>query len=290
MVGSIEIGLQWRWATQPIVVATPDGLTIAAGEWGNPSGPEIVFIHGFSQCSLSWERQLTDSGLGDEFRMIAYDLRGHGASDKPTDKETYAQDRAWADELAAVIAAARLKKPVLVAWSYAGRVVSDYARSHGTEAVAGINFVAAVTKSGNEFLGPDIKHLGGMQSDDLATNIAATRAFLRASFATQPSADQFETMVAFNMVVPARVRAGVLSRTPNAGDILPRLTLPVLVSHGTHDRVISKAFGEFTASATPGAKLSLYDGIGHSPFWEDAPRFNDELASFVRAVNVPGRA
>jgi non-heme chloroperoxidase len=35
----------------------------------------------------------------------------------------------------------------------------------------------------------------------------------------------------------------------------------------------------------PGAKLSVYDGIGHSPFYEDAPRFNSELAAFVRAAN-----
>src|SRR5262249_17426647 len=139
---------------QPFTVSTPDGLTVAASECGNPSGPEIVFIHGFSQCSLSWERQLSDGALGREFRMIAYDLRGHGPSNKPTDKDKSAHDRLWADDLAAVIAAAGLKRPVLVGWSYAGRVISDYVRAHGTDGIAGINFVAAVTKSGNEFLGP----------------------------------------------------------------------------------------------------------------------------------------
>jgi pimeloyl-ACP methyl ester carboxylesterase len=34
----------------------------------------------------------------------------------------------------------------------------------------------------------------------------------------------------------------------------------------------------------PGAKLSVYQGIGHSPFFEDAPRFNAELAAFVRSA------
>ena len=42
---------------------------------------------------------------------------------------------------------------------------------------------------------------------------------------------------------------------------------------------------KFTASVIPGAKLSIYDGIGHSPFYEDAPRFNSELAAFVRTAN-----
>jgi non-heme chloroperoxidase len=270
---------------QPIAVTTPDGLAIAAGEWGNPGGREIVFIHGFSQCSLSWSRQLTDGELSREFRMIAYDLRGHGGSDKPVEKERYAQDGPWADELAAVIGAAGLKRPVLVGWSYGGRVITDYVRARGTGGIAGINFVAAVTKSGSELLGPGIRNIGGMLSDDLANNIAATRAFLRACFERQPDADEFETMLAYNMVIPAKVRVAVVNRVPNPGDILARLALPVLVSQGAQDQQILLAFAQFTASAVPGATLSVYDGVGHSPFFEAAPRFNRELAAFVRAAN-----
>src|SRR6516165_2249767 len=37
-----------------VSVKTPDGLTISAQDWGNPNGPEILFIHGFSQSHLSW--------------------------------------------------------------------------------------------------------------------------------------------------------------------------------------------------------------------------------------------
>ena len=44
---------------------------------------------------------------------------------------------------------------------------------------------------------------------------------------------------------------------------------------------------KYTASIIPSAKLSIYDGIGHSPFYEDAPRFNGELAAFVRMANKP---
>jgi non-heme chloroperoxidase len=59
-------------------VKTPDGLTISAQDWGNPTGPEIVFIHGFSQSHLSWIKQVTNSDLAKEFHMVTYDLRGHG--------------------------------------------------------------------------------------------------------------------------------------------------------------------------------------------------------------------
>jgi len=83
---------------KPLVVRAPDGVTIAAQEWGNPSGPEILFIHGFSQASLSWQRQV-ESDLAKEFRMVTYDLRGHGSSDKPFEPEKYKESRAWADEV-----------------------------------------------------------------------------------------------------------------------------------------------------------------------------------------------
>jgi hypothetical protein len=67
-------------------VKTPDGLTIAVQDWGQPDGPEMLFIHGFSQSHLSWIKQV-DSGLGQTFRMLTYDLRGRGASDKPLEPE-----------------------------------------------------------------------------------------------------------------------------------------------------------------------------------------------------------
>src|SRR6202140_5846962 len=63
-------------------VTTPDGLTIAAQEYGNPNGPGIVFIHGFSQSNVSGMRQ-TNSDLTKEFHIVTYDLRGPGNSDKP---------------------------------------------------------------------------------------------------------------------------------------------------------------------------------------------------------------
>lgn len=71
------IGVARSRAPMQAELRTPDGLTISAQEWGNPTGPEILFIHGFSQSNLSWMRQV-NSDLAKEFRMITYDLRGHG--------------------------------------------------------------------------------------------------------------------------------------------------------------------------------------------------------------------
>jgi non-heme chloroperoxidase len=270
---------------QQIPVASPDGLALAAYAWGNPQGREIVFIHGYSQCHLSWRRQMDDAALAAEFRLVAYDLRGHGASDQPLARERYRDDRLWADDLAAVIGAAGLKRPTLVAWSYAGRVVADYVRLHGQDGIAAINYVAAITRADRAFWGPALKYTGEMASNDLATNVWASRRFVHACFAGRPAGEEMEVTLAYTMAVPAKARALIMARTRDEGDILARLRVPVLVTHGTMDRIILPAAGQYTAAQVPGARLSLYDGVGHSPFFEDPTRFNRELAAFVRGAN-----
>jgi pimeloyl-ACP methyl ester carboxylesterase len=266
-----------------VSVKTPDGLTISAQDWGNPSGPEIVFIHGFSQSHLSWIKQVT-SDLAKEFHMVTYDLRGHGNSDKPFEPERYRDSKAWADELQAVMDATGLRRPVLAGWSYGGRIMADYLKIHGTARLAGLNYVDAGQKSDPSFAGPNLKRLAPMTSEDLATNITATRAFLRDCFSKQPTPEEFETMLSFNMMVPPKVRLGLSGRSLEIDDILKSLKLPVLVTHGSEDKNSNLIAAEYTAKMIPGAKLSVYQGVGHSPFFEDAPRFNAELAAFVRSA------
>ena len=140
-----------------VSVKTPDGLTISAQDWGNPNGPEILFIHGFSQSSLSWIKQVT-SDLAKEFHMVTYDLRGHGNSDKPFEPERYKDSKAWGDEVQAVMDATGLKRPVLVGWSYGGRVMADYLKTHGTAKLAGLNYVDAGQKADPSFFGPNLKN------------------------------------------------------------------------------------------------------------------------------------
>jgi pimeloyl-ACP methyl ester carboxylesterase len=284
LIGFAQPALTQNLQYKPISVKTPDGLTIAAQEWGNPQGPEILLIHGFAQSHMSWVRQV-HSDLAKEFRIITYDLRGHGNSDKPLDKAPYHDNKAWAEEVQAVMDAAGLKRPVLVGWSYAGRVISDYVTHRGTAQLAGINFVDASIKAFPEFVGDNLKNQAPMTSDDLATNIAATRSFVRGCFEKQPTQEDFETMLSFNMMVPTKVRANLGGRALDATEVMSKLKIPVLVTHGDKDRNSKLGTAEYTSKTIPGAKLSVYQGIGHAPFYEDAARFNTELAEFVRMAN-----
>ena len=69
---------------QTSTVTGGGGLKLHVQETGNPNGKAILFIHGFSQCRLAWNKQL-HSDLAPDFRLVAMDIRGHGLSDKPRD-------------------------------------------------------------------------------------------------------------------------------------------------------------------------------------------------------------
>jgi non-heme chloroperoxidase len=278
-------GLAQEPKFKAVSVKTPDGLTISAQDWGNPNGPEILFIHGFSQSHLSWIKQVTSGDLAKEFHMVTYDLRGHGNSDKPFEPERYKTSNYWGDEVQAVMDATGLKRPVLVGWSYAGRVMADYLTTHGTARLAGLNYVDANQKGDPAFIGPNVRsNLPPMASEDLATNVAATRDFLHGCFSIQPTQEEYEIMLAFNMMVPPKVRLGLSNRPLEVDDMLRSLKLPVLVTHGAEDKNTNLIAAEYTAKMISGAKLSVYQGIGHSPFFEDAGRFNTELPAFVRSA------
>jgi pimeloyl-ACP methyl ester carboxylesterase len=103
------------------------GLALHVREWGRADGPPILLIHGWSQSHLCWARQY-GSALADEFRLVAYDLRGHGMSEAPLEPEHYTDGRLWADDVAAIIQRLGLDRPVLVGWSYGGFIICDYLR------------------------------------------------------------------------------------------------------------------------------------------------------------------
>src|SRR2546423_766961 len=112
------------------------GVRLHAREWGNERAPALLLIHGWSQSDLCWTKQVAGE-LADRFRVVTFDLRGHGLSEKPSGLKHYADEQQWADDVAAVIEQTGLERPVLVAWSYGGFVVADYLRAYGDGGISG---------------------------------------------------------------------------------------------------------------------------------------------------------
>ena len=89
------------------------GLKLAVHEYGRPDGKAILLIHGFSQCHLSWVKQI-QSALAEEFRLVCVDIRGHGMSEKPVAPENYTDADKWAADVHAILEGLALRKPILV--------------------------------------------------------------------------------------------------------------------------------------------------------------------------------
>lgn len=127
-------------------LAAADGLNLAVAEWGNPAGKPVLLLHGSSFATHVWQQQ-KDPALAARYRFVSLDLRGHGASDQPARPENYSQTQVWADDVAAVMAARQLDKPVIVAWSFGGDAAINYVRHYGRASLAGILFVADAADS-----------------------------------------------------------------------------------------------------------------------------------------------
>ena len=159
------------------------GVTLHAREWGNAAGPPILFIHGWSQSDLCWSAQV-GGPLAERFRMVTFDLRGHGASERPLDAGAYTAAQPWADDLAAVIDTTGLERPVLVGWSYGGFVIADYLRAHGEAAIGGIELVGGAVllrPPSFDHIGPGFLENAPAACDpDLRVSIPAIRRFLGA--------------------------------------------------------------------------------------------------------------
>jgi non-heme chloroperoxidase len=266
------------------------GLRLHVREWGKADGSPILFIHGWSQNHLCWAKQY-ESALADEFRLVAYDLRGHGMSEAPLEPEHYTDGELWANDVAAIIDQLRLDRPVLVGWSYGGFIACDYVRAHGQDQIAAIDFVGGAVKLGEAafgtLIGPGfLDHFADATADDLPTNIRGMRAMLKAFAAKPLPPDDFETQLSSSMTVPAQIRANLAAREIDGDDVLRALKVPLLVTHGRADTVVLPAMAEHVLATCPVAEASWYEGVGHAPHLEEPERFNRELAGLTRRVRA----
>ncbi|MBC7801094.1 MAG: alpha/beta hydrolase [Gemmatimonadaceae bacterium] len=265
----------------PLIARTPDGLRLSVRSYGDPVRPELVLIHGLGQSRLSWDLQ-TSSTLAQQFRIVTYDLRGHGDSDKPDAVSAYADGTRWADDLRAVIQAAGLRRPTLVGWSLGGLVIGHYLARYGGDGVTGVNLVNAVTKLAPELLSPVARDFATkLASPDLSARTDAIEGFLAVCFAKQPPAATFRRMLVFNGMVPRAVQQGIVQIGSDGLDDAFAGVSRLLVTYGAQDALTLPAMSQRVLALNPKARLSIYPDAGHTPFYEEPARFNAELAAFA---------
>lgn len=257
-------------------ISAVDGTPLNVVETGNPDAPVLLLIHGFSQSYLSFYAQLHDPDLNSRFRMIAFDLRGHGGSGKPWTREAYAGHRPWANDVQRVIESLKLDKPVIVGWSFGGYVAMDYIREYGASAVKALVLTGSHGGLIARSDGPRVRYEG-----DLDASIRNAHNFMKVMSAKPVSDDAFDRGTYAHVMMPAYVRNAMVDKRLDNTDMLSSLSVSTLVLLGEKDASLPVVHTRDMLEVNRHIKIKALAGVGHSAFIEDAIVFNHELAQFV---------
>ncbi|WP_338886463.1 alpha/beta hydrolase [Rhodococcus sovatensis] len=265
-----------------------DGTNIVYRVSGDRSHRTVVLLHGWAQSSACWGERVL-AGLAEKYRVVAVDLRGHGYSDAP--ESGYADSANWAGDVHAVLAQeATETKAILLGWSYGGLVICDYLAEHGTDAVAGVVLVGAITSIGRGEAGGRVgtamrAAIPGAMADEPRVAIKALGSFGQAlTGPVEGKGAQAQALFGLTLATPPRVRAALFERAASHDDLLRHLDVPALVLHGTADTVVDVGAGRHAASLIPTVTESYWEGVDHGPFVADPERFLVDVESFVDGV------
>lgn len=271
-------------AEKHYTVTAPDGVRIAVQESGNPEGLPIIFIHGLLGSHLNWEKQLNDPQL-QRYRLITYDLRGHGLSDKPQQAVAYSDGKRWADDLKAVIDQRHARNPLLVGWSLGGAVITNYLAAFGDHQISGAINADGVVELTPALIPAHDNVYRDMISADLKTHLDGERAFLRLCFYQQPDSETFERLLANAAMASWSMQRAVMSMTIPLAQGLKHVRVPLLFIYGEHDALINPAASLKRAKqVNPAIQTRIYSHSGHAPFIEESARFNRDVAAFAAAL------
>ena len=261
-----------------------DGTEIFYRVTGPTGARTLVLVHGWAVDHTCWGASA--EALARRYRIIAPDLRGHGNSDAP--EAGYDDPRAWAADLSAVLAAEQVSDAVLVGWSYGGLVITDYVGVCGTDKVAGLVYVGAVTSMGRDQpggrSGPGmIASIPDVFAEDATTALAGFAKFGDAL--TGPGHPvEAQRMLGTCLATRPRVRKAMFYRTTDNDDVLRNLDVPALFLHGTRDPISDIASAEHSATLVPDARTSYWTDAQHGLFVEDTERFVREVSEFADSL------
>jgi pimeloyl-ACP methyl ester carboxylesterase len=254
------------------------------------SGRPVVLIHGWPLSAQAWEPQVSVLEAAG-FRVVAYDRRGFGRSDKP--ESAYDYD-VLADDLQRVLKERGLKDVTLVGFSMGGGEVARYIARHGESRLHSVVFAAAVP--------PYLMQTAGNPDGPLKPEKAqATRAALaqdRTAFFDQFTTNFFSAHGVLQVTEAQRGAAIAMCQqsapqaalacmdafdTTDFREDLTQVTVPTLVIHGDADAIVPiEGSGLRTHRAVPHSQLVRVSGAPHGFNLSHAQAFNDALLSFLR--------
>jgi 4,5:9,10-diseco-3-hydroxy-5,9,17-trioxoandrosta-1(10),2-diene-4-oate hydrolase len=245
-------------------------------------GPAVVLIHGLAASMYSWRHTILPVAQSG-FRVIAFDNRGFGFSDKPA--HGY-DNKAYVDLLFRLLDSLGVSEAFLVGHSMGGAIAAE-ATLDRPERVRGLVLVDAAGLAVRWPFMLRVAHwpIVGALFDRLRGR-AATAGILKALYAvpsrvTAEEVDQYYAPIAEPGF--GRCLRGVLGqfRFDALTNRLGRVAAPTLVMWGTADRLIPAAVGQSMADQIPGALMVRFPDAGHAVPEESPGAFNEALIGFL---------
>ena len=273
-------------------IRTDDGTEIFYKDWGPKDARAIVFHHGWPLSADDWDNQMLFF-LGEGFRVVAHDRRGHGRSSQTAtgnEMDTYAAD------VAALAAALGLKDAVHVGHSTGGGEVARYVARSEPGRVAKAVLIGAVPpvmlKSDRNPGGLPIEVFDGFRAALIANRAQFYRdvpagpfyGFNRAG--AQASQGVIDNWWRQGMMGGAKAHydcIAAFSETDFTED-LTRIAVPVLVMHGTDDQIVPYAdSGPLSVKLLRNGTLKSYEGLPHGMCTTHPDIINRDLLAFIGA-------
>ncbi len=267
---------------------TSNGITLHHTDSGGDGRP-VVLVHGWPLSGASWSEQvpaLVDAG----YRVVTYDRRGFGESDKPEDGYDY---DTFADDLAGLLDALDLRDVSLVGFSMGGGEVARYLGRHGDSRVSSAVFAGAVPPY---LLRTDDNPDGGLSEDDvigMQSGVrqdrrgfldAFTTTFFTAGDEVKVSEEQRQQTIALQQPASDAALIGCIAAfgsTDFRGD-LTKISLPTLVIHGDSDAIVPiEVSGRRTAESIENSELVVVADAPHGFNVSHAEEFNQALLGFL---------
>jgi pimeloyl-ACP methyl ester carboxylesterase len=261
--------------------------------------PPVVFVPPWQIVhSRVYKAQIPD--FARRHRVVAWDNRGNGRSDRPLDPEAHTT-RARAANLGAVMDAAGVRAAVLVGLSSASGPMVVFAAEHPNR-VLGIVLICPAWPFGKagragsvDFDGPPVGDDGWSKENIHYWNRdfeGYLEFFFAEAFPEPHSTKQRDDSVGYGLDTTVAALAATM-RTPRSIEpetfaaMAASIRAPALVIQGTDDRIADVSQGASLASTIPGARLELIEGGGHIVNARDPVRVNLLIRELLRTLDGP---
>ncbi len=268
---------------------SPNGRVRLHIEDSGGSGRPVVLIHGWPLSAEAWTGQidpLRDAG----YRVIAYDRRGFGRSEKPASGYDY---DTLTDDTASILEDLDLKDVTLVGFSMGGGEVARYIGRHGQDRLRSVVFASAVPP----YLMKTDDNPDGPLAPDKAEAMEAGLRADRDAFFDQFTKDFFSSNGDLKVTEAQRQDAITLCKQSDQTaalacmeafaktdfrEDLKKVTVPTLVLHGDSDGIVPfEGSGQRTLAAIPGSQKSVIAGAPHGCNVSHAEEWNNALLAFL---------